>query len=133
LPEACLATDEILRAANGILSRLRVNETTITRNMSIYGPFAATERVLMALVKAGADRQTMHERVRIHAMKAWEILQQGEENPLVSLLCQDAELTEYLTEEEIHLLMDARTHVGDAPGRARTLAKAIGDIVNGKA
>jgi adenylosuccinate lyase len=133
LPEACLATDEILRAANSILSRLRVNESAIARNMSIYGPFAATERVLMALVKAGADRQAMHERVRIHAMKAWETLQQGEENPLVSLLCQDAELTEYLTEEEIHLLMDARTHVGDASGRARSLAKVIGDMVNGNA
>ena len=130
LPEACLATDEILRAANGILSRLRVNEPAIARTMSVYGPFAATERVLMALVKAGADRQAMHERVRIHAMKAWDTMQQGEENPLVSLLGHDAELTEYLTEEEIHLLMDARTHVGDAPGRAHALAKVIGDMVN---
>ena len=133
LPEACLAADEILRTANGILSKLRVDETAIARNMSIYGPFAATERVLMALVKAGADRQAMHERVRIHAMKAWETLRQGEENPLVSLLCQDAELSEYLTEEEIHRLMDARSHVGDAPGRARALAKVIGDIINGNA
>jgi adenylosuccinate lyase len=133
LPEACLAADEILRTANGILSKLRVDETAIARNMSIYGPFAATERVLMALVKAGADRQAMHERVRIHAMKAWETLRQGEENPLVSLLCQDAELTEYLTEEEIHRLMDARSHVGNAPGRARALAKVIGDMINGNA
>jgi adenylosuccinate lyase len=130
LPEACLATDEILRTANGILSKLRVDETAIARNMSIYGPFAATERVLMALVKTGADRQAMHERVRIHAMKAWETLRQGEENPLVSLLCQDAELIEYLSEEEIHRLMDARSHIGDAPGRARALAKAIGDMIN---
>jgi adenylosuccinate lyase len=133
LPEACLAADEILRTANGILSRLRVDETAIARNMSIYGPFAATERVLMALVKAGADRQAMHERVRIHAMKAWETLRQGEVNPLVSLLCQDAELTEYLTEEEIHRLMDARSHVGDAPARARALVKTIGDMINGNA
>jgi adenylosuccinate lyase len=133
LPEACLAADEILRTANSILSKLRVDEAAIARNMSIYGPFAATERVLMALVKAGADRQAMHERVRIHAMKAWETLRQGEENPLVSLLCQDAELTEYLTENEIRRLMDARTHVGDAPVRARGLAKVIGDKINGNA
>lgn len=126
LPEACLATDEILRTANGILAKLSVDETAISRNMSIYGPFAATERVLMALVKAGADRQVMHERVRVHAMKAWETLRKGDENPLVSLLCQDAQLTEYLNEEEIRRLMDARAHVGDAPDRARRTAKTIG-------
>jgi adenylosuccinate lyase len=130
LPEACLAADELLRTANGILAKLRVDEIAIARNMSIYGPFAATERVLMALVKAGADRQAMHERVRLHAMKAWEILRQGEENPLISLLCQDAELTKYLTEEEIGRLMDARVHIGDAPGRAREMAKTIQQAVS---
>jgi adenylosuccinate lyase len=130
LPEACLAADEILRTAQSILSKLRVDETAIARNMSVYGPFAATERVLMALVKAGADRQAMHERVRLNAMKAWETIKQGELNPLVDLLCQDAELTEYLSEKEIRLLMDARSHIGDAPSRARAMAKTILETVN---
>jgi adenylosuccinate lyase len=132
LPEACLAADEILRTAQGILSKLRVDETAIARNMLVYGPFAATERVLMALVKAGADRQTMHERVRQSAMKAWEIIKHGEANPLVNLLCQDAELTEYLSEKEIRLLMDARSHIGDAPSRARQMAKTILGMVGKK-
>jgi adenylosuccinate lyase len=127
LPEACLAADELLRTANSILSRLRVDEVAIARNMSIYGPFAATERVLMALVKAGADRQEMHERIRSNAMQAWEALRQGGENPLVALLCQDAEITEYLSEQEIRVLMDARSHVGDAPARARGMARTIQD------
>ena len=130
LPEACLAADELLRTANGILSKLHVDETAIARNMSIYGPFAATERVLMALVKAGADRQEMHERVRVNAMKAWETLRPGGENPLVSLLCQDAEISEYLPEEEIRRLMDARSHIGDAPQRAREMAKAISTVTS---
>jgi len=125
LPEAFLATDELLRTANGILSKLSVDETAIARNMSIYGPFAATERVLMALVKSGADRQEMHERIRTNAMQAWDAIRRGEENPLVSLMCRDGEFTEYLPEQEIRALMDARSHVGDAPRRARQLATSL--------
>jgi adenylosuccinate lyase len=129
LPEACLAADELLRTANSLLKGLRVDEAAMSHNLTIYAPFAATERVLMALVKAGADRQEMHERLRGHAMKAWDAARSGEENPLVSLLCQDAILTEYLSEAELRRLMDARSHVGDAPRRAREMAKAILEIL----
>jgi adenylosuccinate lyase len=125
LPEACLAADEILRTANSILSKLRVDETAISRNLAIYGPFAATERVLMKLVMAGADRQEMHERIRAHALKAWDALGNGNENPLADDLCRDAVLTEYLSEQEIRILMAAESHVGDAPERARALAKSM--------
>jgi len=129
LPEACLAADELLRTANSIFSNLRVDETSIARNLAVYGPFAATERLLMALVKAGADRQEMHARFRSHALQAWETLSRGGENPLADDLCRDAEVTEYLEEQEIRLLMVAQSHVGDAPERARALAKAIQEIV----
>jgi len=125
LPEAFLAADELLSAANSIFSKLRVDESAIARNLAIYGPFAATERVLMALVKAGADRQDMHEHIRSHALEAWESLSRGGENPLADNLCRDIELTEYLSEQEIRLLMVARYHVGNAPERARALAKTI--------
>ena len=125
LPESFLTTDELLRTASSILSKLQVDETAIARNMAIYGPFAATERVLMALVKAGADRQAMHECIRRNAMQAWEAVRRGEENPLVALMCQDGELTEYLPEQEIRILMDARSHVGDAAERARQMARKI--------
>jgi adenylosuccinate lyase len=132
LPEACLAADELLRTANSIFSKLNVDEAAIARNLAVYGPFAATERVLMALVKAGANRQEMHERIRSHALKAWEALGRGGENPLADDLCRDAELTEYLSEQEIRLLMEARSHVGDAPERARALARVIQEIVKRK-
>ena len=125
LPEAFLAADELLRTANSILSKLQVDESAIARNMALYGPFAATERVLMALVKSGADRQIMHERIRTIAMQAWEAIRRGEENPLTALLCQDGLLTEYLPEQEIRLLMDARSHTGDASVRALGMAKMI--------
>jgi len=132
LPEACLAADELLRTANSIFSNLRVDETSIARNLAVYGPFAATERLLMALVKAGADRQEMHARIRSHALRAWETLSRGGENPLADDLCRDAELTEYLSEQEIRHSMAARSYIGDAPERARALANAIQEIVKHK-
>lgn len=125
LPEAFLATDEILRTAISILKGLRVDETAMARNLAVYGPFAATERVLMALVKAGADRQEMHERIRGHALQAWDTLRQGGENPLAASLATDPIIGEYLSGEDISRLMDARAYVGDAPHRARRLAETI--------
>jgi len=129
LPEACLLADELLSTANNIFANLGVNETAIARNLTFYGPFAATERVLIALVKSGADRQEMHERIRCHALKAWETLSRGGENPLADDLCRDVELSEYLPEQEIRILMAAQSHVGDAPDRARAFGKAIREIV----
>ena len=132
LPEAFLAADELLRTANSILSNLQVDEVAIQRNLGIYAPFAATEPLLMALVMAGADRQDMHERIRSHAMQAWEILRKGGNNPLADDLCQDAVLTEYLPEPEIRRLMTAAPHLGDAPDRARGLLKTIEIFVKHK-
>lgn len=129
LPEACLAADELLCIANNIFSDLRINEAAIAHNLDVYGPFAATERVLMGLVKAGANRQEMHERIRLYALKTWDTLGQGVENPLADNLCRDAKLAEYLSEQDIRHLMVASSHIGDAPERARALAKSIQEIV----
>lgn len=129
LPEACLAADEILRTANGILSNLRVDQNAVVRDMSIYGPFAATERVLMALVRVGADRQAMHERVRIHAMESWEMVNSGKENLLADLLCQDPEIIAYISESELRSLMNAAAHIGNAPERAREMARTVREAI----
>jgi adenylosuccinate lyase len=125
LPEACLAADEILRTAADILSGLLVDEAAMSRNLAVYGPFAATERLLMRLVKAGADRQSMHEIIRQYSMSAWDAVQRGEGNPLVESLCRDASLQEYLSEAEMRKLLDTTGYIGDAPLRAREMAKRI--------
>lgn len=125
LPEAFLIVDELLNAANRIMAGLQINHNAIQANLCTYGPFAAVERVLMASVKAGADRQEMHERLRTHAIAAWKTIQQGKENPLLILLCQDEMISDLLTEEETRSLMDATHHLGDAPQRARSLADQI--------
>jgi len=125
LPEAFLALDEILLTASGILRGLRVDEAALARNLDIYGPFAATERVLMAAVKAGASRQEMHEILRLQALTAWEALRAGNANPLAENLARDPQILRWLAPEETRALIDYRQHVGSAPARARALAAEI--------
>ena len=125
LPEAFLITDEILHAAIRILEGLQVDETALRRNLEAYAPFAATERLLMALGKAGADRQEMHERLRQHTLAAWQAIQHGEANPLVNSLIQDGVIRRYLSIEQVRELMDVGQYLGDAPQRARELAEQI--------
>ena len=130
LPEACLTADEMLLTANKIISNLQIDEAAIARNLATYGPFAATERLLMVLVKAGADRQEMHACLRSHALKAWQILKLGVDNPLIEDICMDAKFAEYLSNQDIRQLMEAKSQIGDAPERARRLANEIKEIVN---
>jgi adenylosuccinate lyase len=125
LPEAFLAIDEILGRMRRVLSDLRVGREAIQRNLQLYGPFAATEPLLMALVKAGASRQEMHERIREHSMTAWAATQRGESNPLIELLCADAALHAFLPSEVIRGIMVRGAGVGDAPERSRDLATRI--------
>jgi len=125
LPEAFLTTDELLLVASRILGGLQINEVAMQRNLEAYSPFAATERVLMALSRAGADRQTMHERLRCHSLTAWGAVQAGEPNPLLELICRDDQILAWLPEATLRDLMVATLHLGDAPQRARRLAETI--------
>jgi len=125
LPESFLIADELLSIASWICEGLRVDEVAMARNLATYSPFAATERVLMALSKAGADRQEMHEYLRQHAMTAWKSIQQDGNNSLINLIISDSEFLNYIPADQLRSLMDASYHVGDAPQRARSLANII--------
>lgn len=125
LPEAFLIADELLQVSLPLVRELQVEQFAMRRNLALYAPFAALERVLVALVKAGADRQEMHERLRHHALAAWKIVQSGGANPLAERLQVDPELLRYVEAERLQELMDIGQHVGDAPDRARRLAQSI--------
>ncbi len=125
LPEAFLITDELLITTQKIIEGLRINPHALQRNLEIYGPFASTERLLMALGKAGADRQAMHECLREHALIAWEQVQNGRPNPLVDQLAADETFQKFLAPEQIITLLRVEEYVGTAPQRARALAKTI--------
>ena len=125
IPTAFLATDEILRRAIRLFRDLQVDEQAMGRNLDTYGTFAATERVLMKAVQLGADRQLMHEIIREHCLAAWADLATGQPNGLPARLSNDVRVTRYLAPAEVIALLDASHYVGDAPGRARQLAREI--------
>ncbi|MCX8066605.1 MAG: adenylosuccinate lyase [Anaerolineae bacterium] len=125
LPNAFLATDEMLRRALRLVRGLALDRTAAERNLALWGTFAATEQLLMELVRAGADRQRMHEVLREHSMAAWEAVRRGEPNPLADSLAEDERIRAYLSPEQVRALMDAGGYVGDAPRRARALAAEI--------
>lgn len=102
-----------------------IDEQAIQHNLERYGPFAATERLLMGLVAKGASRQDGHEWIRESSLKAWSALRQGEENPLMELLVSDARITRFLRRSEIDRLMDYGAYTGTAEERARALARTI--------
>jgi adenylosuccinate lyase len=125
LPGAFLACDEMLHRTRRILRDLRIYELSIQRNLSDFGVFAATERLLMALTQAGADRQAMHEVIRRHAMVAWQAVHQAQPNPLTEMLAADPGVLSFLPADRVRGLLDASAHIGDAPERARRLARDI--------
>jgi adenylosuccinate lyase len=125
LPEALLCTDEIVSLARRVIDGLRIEERRIAQNLRTYGPFAGTEAVMMEGVRAGGDRQVLHESIRRAAMESWEALARGEDNPLSRLLAEDRGLTALVDPAEIRRLLDPGKHVGTAPQRARLLANRI--------
>lgn len=125
LPEAFLMADELLITAQRIIENLVVHEERSRQNIIQFGPFAGMERVLGALVIAGADRQETHERLREHAQAAWEALLAGGENPLPRLIRNDPTFLAYLNAEELESLLDVSKYVGDAPRRAKEMAETI--------
>jgi adenylosuccinate lyase len=127
LPQSFLLTDELLRRTDRIVRGLIVRDEGVARNLALYGTFAATERLLMELVKAGADRQSMHELIRRHSMAAWDELQKDPccSNPLVDQLSTDPAVFTFLPAERVRALLDAGGYVGDAPQRALKMAKII--------
>lgn len=125
LAEGFLALDEILKNMNKIVAGLVINESRIAYNLSQYAPFAGTERIIIATVKKGANRQEMHELMREISMQAWESVQKGEANPLVKLLMSNKKLLTYFSGPEIEKLLNVSEHVGDAPERSLVLVKKI--------
>ncbi|MCK4373772.1 MAG: adenylosuccinate lyase [Candidatus Brocadiae bacterium] len=90
LPEAFLAADSIAHLASNITGGLVVNERVIQRRVQAELPFMATENILMAAVKAGGDRQELHERIRKHAQAAArQVKESGRPNDLIERLKKD--------------------------------------------
>ena len=125
LPEAFLLTDEVLIRCLPLIEGITVWPGPTARNLRDYGVFAATERLLMEAVKAGGDRQRLHELIREQSLVAWKALQEGKPNPLADNLLKDPRITDLVPPERAHSLLQASDYVGDAPQRAGNIASAI--------
>ena len=125
LPEALLCVDEIVQLAKRVVAGMRVDTQRIAQNLRTYGPFAGTESIMMEGVRAGGNRQELHEVLRSAAMESWSAIAQGKDNPLGRLLTEDHELTSLVDPAEIRRMLDPSKHVGTAPLRARALADRI--------
>jgi uncharacterized 2Fe-2S/4Fe-4S cluster protein (DUF4445 family) len=125
LPQAFLASDELLRRAGRILRGLVIHPAAVADNLATYGTFAATERLLMVVVRAGADRQVTHEVIREHSMAAWTAIQSGAPNPLPERLATDEWIVQFVAPQQVRALLDARAYVGDAPARAKKMAQLV--------
>ncbi|MGC8780315.1 MAG: adenylosuccinate lyase [Anaerolineae bacterium] len=125
LPEAFLIADELLARGTRLIRGLRVDRAASARLLATYGPFAATERLLMELVKRGGNRQELHEVIRGHAMAAWAALRAGQPNPLADLLADDPIIARHAPRDQVLAWLDASAYVGDAPRRAHGFAALL--------
>ena len=91
LPEGFLALDVVLRIGQNVISGLTVWPKVIETRIKSELPFMATENILMECVKAGGDRQELHEAIREHSMKAaYRVKAEGAANDLLERIAKDA-------------------------------------------
>ena len=114
LPEAFLGVDVILSLLVNITDGLQLWPEVIARRVAFELPFMATENILMEAVKAGGNRQDLHEAIRVHSMEAARrIKAEGADNDLLTRIKADPAFAAIA--DRIDALVDPRKFVGRAP------------------
>lgn len=112
--EAFLATDGILNLYANVADGLVVYEKVIEQRLRKELPFMATENIMMDAVKAGGNRQELHERIRVHSMAASKVIkEEGGENDLLERITADPAFG--VTLEQLHAIISPEKYVGRAP------------------
>lgn len=118
LAEAFLAADCILITMQNISEGLVVNQAVIKKHIDEELPFMATENIIMAMVKAGGDRQECHEKIRVLSHEAAaQVKQRGKKNDLIERVRNDAYFKCIHDELNESALLNAATYVGRAPSQ----------------
>ena len=113
IPEGFLAIDGILDLCLNVVDGLVVYPKVIEKHMMAELPFMATENIMMDAVKAGGDRQELHERIRELSMEAGKTVKvEGKDNNLLELIATDPAFN--LTLEELQKSMDPAKYTGRA-------------------
>ena len=114
VPEGFLAVDGILDLYLNVVDGLVVYPKVIEKHMMAELPFMATENIMMDAVKAGGDRQELHERIRTLSMEAGKnVKENGKENNLLELIAADPAFN--LSLDALKQTMDPKKYVGRAP------------------
>ena len=113
IPEGFLAIDGILDLCLNVVDGLVVYPKVIEKHMMAELPFMATENIMMDAVKAGGDRQELHERIRELSMEAGRTVKvEGKDNDLLERIAADPAFN--LTIEELRKSMEPSRYVGRA-------------------
>ena len=113
VPEGFLAVDGILDLCLNVVDGLVVYPKVIEKRLRSELPFMATENIMMDAVKAGGDRQELHERIRELSMEAGKTVKvEGKDNNLLELIAADPAFN--LTLEELEKTMDPAKYTGRA-------------------
>ena len=124
VPESFLAIDGILDLYLNVVDGLVVYDKVITKRLMSELPFMATENIMMDAVKAGGNRQEMHEKIRELSMEAGaNVKQKGLDNNLLELIANDDAFN--LTEEELQKTMDPSKYVGRSPEQVDEFLKEV--------
>ncbi len=112
--QAFLAVDAILNIYMNVAENMVVYDKVIARHIQAELPFMATENIIMECVKAGGDRQELHERIRVLSMEAGKNVKvEGKENNLLELIAKDE--TFKAVWDKLEEIVDAKKFIGRAP------------------
>ncbi|MED5374052.1 MAG: adenylosuccinate lyase [Myxococcota bacterium] len=114
LPESFLAADGVLQVLSNVFSGLVVYPAVIQRRIASELPFMATENLIMAMVQRGADRQEVHEAIRVHSMDAARVVKmEGGDNDLLDRVRADPFFAPI--HGDLESLLDPASFIGRAP------------------
>lgn len=124
IPEGFLAVDGILDLCLNVVDGLVVYPKVIEKRLRSELPFMATENIMMDAVKAGGDRQELHERIRELSMEAGRnVKEEGKENNLLELIAADPAFN--MTLEELQKTMDPAKYTGRAAIQVENFLKNV--------
>jgi adenylosuccinate lyase len=124
IPEAFLATDGILDLLLNVVDGLVVYDKVIEKRLRSELPFMATENIMMDAVKAGGNRQELHERIRTLSMEAGRNVKElGRENNLLELIAADEEFPMGL--EELNAAMEPGKYTGRAASQVKEFIEEV--------
>ncbi len=124
IPEGFLAIDGILDLCLNVVDGLVVYPKVIEKHMMAELPFMATENIMMDAVKAGGDRQELHERIRELSMEAGKTVKvEGKDNNLLELIAADPAFN--LSLEDLQRSMDPKKYIGRAEEQTERFVNTV--------